>query len=281
IQATPSPVGEAPPAGLEDKPPAEWPRAPKLIGLINLTPNGPGPAWADAGPAQWREALATAPVLSQQLLEVRELTDPEDLLRACAQPREWFAIVNPYGEIFPVPAPGRVEEVLQAVRRYVAAGGIWWETGGFSFFYPCWPVREQGRIVRWERGAGIGGLSRIVGLPVSLADDYPSEPLSLTPAGRGLLSADVQEKLSGASATVNRPLLENYGGWVLLRGETGAYVAGYHVGGWGYLFRVGGPGKISLTAPLVEATLVHLFRTRPRDWPAAQPPHVWQVQTAE
>ncbi|MCX7598519.1 MAG: DUF6259 domain-containing protein, partial [Armatimonadetes bacterium] len=144
IRATPSPVGEAPPAGLEDKPLAEWPQAPKHFGLINLAPNGPGPAWADAGPAQWREALATAPVLSQQLLEVRELTDPEDLLRACAQPRQWFAIINPYGEIFPVPAAGRVEEVLDAIQRYVAAGGIWWETGGFSFFYPCWPVREQG-----------------------------------------------------------------------------------------------------------------------------------------
>lgn len=279
VRAAPSPPGEAPPPELAEKAPAEWPHAPKYIGLINLAPDGPGPAWADAGFSQWREALAAAPVLSRQLLEIRELSDPEDLLRACAQPRQWFAIINPYGEVFPVPDPSRVDETLQAIRRYIAAGGIWWETGGFSFFYPCWPVRAQGRIAGWERGAGMGGLARIVGPPISLADDYPSELLSLTPAAQGLLPADAQEKLSGASASVNRPLPDQYGGWVLLRGATGAYIAGYQVGGWGYLFRVGGPGKMSLTMPFVEATLVHLFRTPPRDWPPAQPPHVWQVRT--
>jgi len=279
VQAVPSLVGQAPPAALVDKPPAEWPQAPKYVGLINLVPDGPSPAWADAGSAQWREALAASPLLSRQLLEIRDLTDPEDVLRACAQPRQWFAIINPYGEIFAVPAPHRVEEMLQAIRQYIAAGGIWWETGGFSFFYPCWPVREGGRIVGWQRGAGIGGLSQVVGTPITLADDYPIEPLSLTPAAQNLLSAETREKLVGARASVNRPLPERYGAWALLQGATGAYIAGYRVGGWGYLFRVGGPGQISLTLPFVEATLTYLFRTPPRDWPPAQPPHVWRVRT--
>jgi len=277
FRASPSPMGQAPPAELATRPPADWPQAPKYIGLINMTPGGPGPGWADAGPERWRDALANSAVLGRQLLEVRQLTDPEDILHACARPREWFAILNPYGELFPVPSPDRAGEMLDAVASYVSNGGIWWETGGFSFYYPCWPVYENGRIVRWERGPGISGLARLLGQPAMLPDNCPAEPVALTDSGRALLGEEASRQLASATACVNRPMPGEYGAWTLVSGPTGPYVAGYQIGGWGYLFRVGGPGQMAITLPCVEATIAHLLRTPPREYPTAQPAHVWQV----
>lgn len=278
-KAQPPIWGVQTPAELADLAPAQWPQAPRYIGVVHM-PAGPGPAWADAGADEWVEALRNSPVLSSLLMEVRTLDSPEDVLRACREPRQCFAILNPYGEHFPVRAQDQTHEMLAAVGEYVDHGGLWWETGGYSFFYPCWPVREGGRIVRWERGPGMGGMNSLLGSPDSLADNPPAERLSVTAAGRALLPQGAVDKLGTASAVVNRPLSSEYGGWVLVTGPHGPYLAGYQIEGWGYLFRVGGKGQKELTLPAVEATLAHLFRTPPRDWPRVQAKRVWSVVMA-
>lgn len=278
VRARPPIAGVQPPPDLAHKPPARWPTAPRYIGIITMQPNGPEPGWADAGPDRWAEALSKSPVLSKLDLEVRELAAPEEVVRACASPRAWFAIVNPYGERFPVAGPEAISEMLQAVRQYVANGGIWWETGGFSFYYPCWPVREGGRVVRWQVGRGMGGLAQVIGSPRMLLDDLPAEPVRLTADARAILAGERAQEIDGSLAAVNRPLGLGYGGWVLMSGSHGPYVAGYRVEGWGWLFRVGGKGQIKLTLPLVEATLAHLFRTAPAQQRSAQPVRVWRVR---
>jgi hypothetical protein len=53
------------------------------------------------------------------------------------------------------------------------------------------------------------------------------------------------------------------------------------MGGWGYLFRVGGKGQFELTLPFVEGALAYLFRTPPKQWPPAEPRAVWSVVLEE
>ncbi len=277
VEAQAPTAGVQPPAELAALEPAKWPQPPRFLGVISMEPGGPSPGWADAGPDQWIDALNKSPVVGKLLLEVRKLTVPDDILRACAEPRRWFAILNPYGELFPVPSANRVSEMLDAVSRYIEHGGIWWETGGFSFYYPWWPVVQDGRIVRWEGGSGMGGLSRIVGPAEVLPDDPPAEPVIVTKEGRNLLPPETVGLLQGASAVVNRPMSAGHGGWSLMTGQHGDYVAGYQAGGWGYLFRVGGKGQIKLSLPFVEGTLAYLFRTPPKDWPNVQPARTWSL----
>ncbi|MBC7289548.1 MAG: hypothetical protein H5T86_16190, partial [Armatimonadetes bacterium] len=246
IVATPPLLGAQPPAELAERPPAQWPQAPQYIGVVAMEPNGPDPAWSDAGPDKWIEALTKSDILSRLAIKVRKLRAPDEVLIACQQPRTVLAIINPYGERFPVEAPERAEAMLDAVSAYVRNGGIWWETGGYSFFYPCWPQRTNGRITGWQSGRGMGGLSHILGSPLVLPDGLPPEKLAVTDSARALLTAETASKLDGAEAVVNRPLPPEQDGWSLLVGPSGPYIAGYQLAGWGYLFRVGGVGRLEL-----------------------------------
>ncbi len=264
-------IRQWPPEGLAKLPPQRWPRRPELIGVVDMGPNGPKPGWADAGPDRWMEAFARSARLRSLGLRPRRLRSPSELLAALQQPRRWFAIINPYGERFPVPSPDDVDRVLQAVADYVDAGGIWWETGGFSFYYPCWPDGDG-----WRVGKGMAGLARILGAPLVLADNPPAEQVQLTAFASRLPG------LGGFRPTpckVNRPLPEqDYPGLVLVRGPSGPYVAGYQLSGWGYLFRVGGIGQFEVTWPVAEAMLAWLYTNPPAEWPPAALPGVVQVQ---
>ncbi|MFZ3077003.1 MAG: hypothetical protein WA139_00945 [Candidatus Aenigmatarchaeota archaeon] len=62
-----------------------------------------------------------------------------------AKMQQYDAILNPYGEYYPETsctpnpsAPGGYDcTILDSIRSYVAAGGYWFESGGFSFYYSC------------------------------------------------------------------------------------------------------------------------------------------------
>ena len=45
-----------------------------------------------------------------------------------------FAIINPYGEHFPSEGPGQWGDMLDAIGDFVRHGGLWFETGGASFY---------------------------------------------------------------------------------------------------------------------------------------------------
>lgn len=45
-----------------------------------------------------------------------------------------LAIVNPYGEGFPV-SDGGYKEMISALRTYLDKGGVWFETAGYPFYW--------------------------------------------------------------------------------------------------------------------------------------------------
>jgi hypothetical protein len=51
-----------------------------------------------------------------------------------AEMKQYDAIFNPYGEYIPETSG---TTVLDTIRYYVAAGGYWFESGGFNFYYSC------------------------------------------------------------------------------------------------------------------------------------------------
>lgn len=71
--------------------------------------------------------------------ELKKLSTIEELRKALNQPYEYPLIINPYGEYIPTGERGAWRDILEAVRGYLEEGGIWWETGGFSFYYELVP----------------------------------------------------------------------------------------------------------------------------------------------
>lgn len=105
-----------------------------LVSLVNGPPSG---GWAAVEVATWRERLSRAAVRAG--LHFAELTTPAELVDA-AEANETLVILNPYGEGLPTPAEGGRGRVIDAIRRFVAAGGHWFEVGGYPFYYELRPV---------------------------------------------------------------------------------------------------------------------------------------------
>ena len=91
-------------------------------------------------PARGNGGLPTA-LLKEQFLNIPSgsaiekvmLTTPNAVLKAVQDPA-FLMIVNPNGELSPL----RREEI-PLLRDFVRSGGVWFETGGYSFYY--WPRR--------------------------------------------------------------------------------------------------------------------------------------------
>jgi hypothetical protein len=243
------------PAELSELPPSEWPRAkrPSRIGVVQLPPDI-SPSWTSIGPAEWLRALEGSVLAARHGLTIEALT-PQQLREALAPPSEWLAIINPYGEIFPVVPGTSSMQTLGRIREYVEHGGVWWETGGYSFYGGAGAERIQ--------GAGLGTL----GIELRPGEiDAPPAALASTEAGQEWLSAETLEALAGTPAPANRgaspggqPRLD------LVASPGGAYVSGYRLEGWGWLWRLGGmhpPREVAV--PIVVDVLSHLW-TQP--WP--------------
>ncbi len=54
---------------------------------------------------------------------------------------EYFAIVNPYGELLPAASDDGLPAAVAAVGKFVRAGGNWFEVGGYPFHGALRPVR--------------------------------------------------------------------------------------------------------------------------------------------
>jgi hypothetical protein len=160
--------------------PRDWPGAKPAIGVLDLGP-GLSPALTAVGPAAWRAAFEGSALAQQHGLAVQTLASYDELAAALAAgPSRFFAIVNPYGEIFPEAGPGRWRETLDAVRAYVNNGGIWWETAAYSFHRACYAAGGQ-----WKtEPVGADGLNHLR-LPIGGGEvDQPAEPLHATDEGK-------------------------------------------------------------------------------------------------
>jgi hypothetical protein len=256
-----------PPAELATLAPRDWPGAKPAIGIIDLG-SGISPTLTSVTPALWRAAFEASALAKQHGLAVKSLATYGEIADALAAgPSKYFAIINPYGEVFPSAGPGRWRETLDAVRGYVNNGGTWWETAAYSFFRAAY--RDGGS---WKTDhcatAGAGQLR----LPVGDGEvDAPAEPLRATETGKAWLGEALAAKIAQGASAVNRgtPSTRSAPVTVLVAGAENGFIGGYRLDGWGYLWRVGGfsPDPEVATAVAVAATL-HQY-THP---PAPLPP---------
>jgi hypothetical protein len=220
-----------------------------------------GLSWSSLTAAEWVQGLQASRLVTQHELPVRRLTNPAEVAAALAAgPTRWLAVINPYGEVFPSQGAGRWREMLDAVRRYVDHGGSWWETGGYSFHTALSPAPGGG----WRsEPVGPSGLSHL-GLPIGSGEvEAPAEELSVPEEGRVWLGETLARQVSRLRSPVNRSLprgAQDPGHVTLVAGAGGDLIGGYRLGGWGWLWRVGGFNpEPAVVLPTAVAALEHLY----------------------
>jgi len=210
-------------------------------------------------------------VLAKQYgLAVKTLASYDEIAAALAAgPAQFFAIINPYGEIFPEAGAGRWIETLDAVRAYVNNGGSWWETAAYSFFRPAY---RDGEAWKTEH-CGPAGTDHLR-VPVGGGEvDEPAEPLHATETGKAWLDDGLAAKIAQSASSVNRgtPSTTDAPATVLIAGASQKnFIGGYRLNGWGYIWRIGGfnPNPEIATSVAVAATL-HQYTTPPAPLPSA------------
>ena len=136
------------------------------IGLLALEHGPDWGGWASVTVKEWRDRLSRLPAVGK-VVTFSELKTPSDLERALAADSFTF-ILNPYGEWMPA-LPGKdMAATVAAIARYVRAGGNWFETGGYPFFYELRPARFLNYAISYppafadflhlETAAGAGAL---------------------------------------------------------------------------------------------------------------------------
>ena len=246
-----------PPAELAAKAPRDWPGERPAIGIIDLKL---GLVWTRISADDWFEAFRKSRLATELRVPVRRITTLEGLAAALeAGPTRWLAIVNPHGERFPAVEPAKWRDALDLIRGYVHRGGSWWETGGYSLYVAASPGAEQ--------HAGPSGMGYL-GLPVGGGDvDQPPERLRVTPEGRQWLGKKLADRVGRSMSTVNRGLARGRhdpGHVALVAGRRQDFIGGYRLGGWGWLWRVGGfwPNP-DVALPVAVAAMEHVYTHPP------------------
>ena len=115
--------------------------------------------------------------------------------------------------------------------------------------------------------AGSAGYISLYGGPLIFrAVDDPPVPVSFTTNGFSWLGTNVAAAWNGTNAIVNRPPAAGQADLVLVDSTNGAFFSGSHLGGAGFLFRLGGlvdDARASLAEDLVIAAIEHLAQTPP------------------
>ncbi len=256
-----------PPVELAALAPRDWPGDKPVIGVIDLG-SGLAPALTSVTPSAWRIAFEASALAKQHGLVVKTLSSHTEIAAALAAgPRAFFAIINPYGEIFPTAGAGRWRETLDAIRSFVNNGGSWWETAAYSFFRPAF---SAGSTWKTEH-CGPAGLSALR-VPIGDGDvDAPAEPLHATDTGKHWLGDALSALIEQCASVVNRstPSTDSAPATLLVAGVENGFIGGYRLDGWGYLWRIGGfnPNPDMTVSVAVAATLYQY--THP---PAPLPP---------
>jgi len=267
------------PDRLRGRPLADWGPWGRTIAVLTMGEDAPT-AWVDLSGADWVRLLSEDSGVRAAGAVVRPVTSAADLrqlLRADPAERP-FAVVNPGGEVFYAEDAASAETMLDDIRAFVRHGGIWWETGGYSF-YVCAYRDAQGAWAR--RPLGPAGARRLGFACAGFEVEAPAEPLRVTPAGRGWFDAVAAARIEAAAAGIQRGFEDDGPALVLVEGSSGDFAAGTRGDGWGWLLRLGGFRPDPAAAgTIVSASLRHLL-TQP--WPApavSSTPRLWRLRTA-
>lgn len=87
---------------------------------------------------QWRARFEASGVLGGSGFNYVELANMPEIHAALAD-TNYFAILNPYGELLPVSLTGGVSATVSAIGDFVDAGGTWFEVAGYPFFQTLEP----------------------------------------------------------------------------------------------------------------------------------------------
>jgi hypothetical protein len=250
-----------PPPALAGLAPSNWPSKPS-IGILDLA--GMPSSWTTISADNWAEAFSESSLATQYDVPIIEITNFSGLTAALqAGPAAWFAIVNPCGEVFPESAQGQWPATLNLISNYVNNGGSWWETAGYSFYASSWFESNE-----WQAEIiGPSGMDTF-GLPVGGGSNtQPPEPLTVTATGQTMFGPILAAQLQGLSSTVNRGLLRSSpdpGHITLLAGAQQDFMGAYRLGGWGYLWRIGGffPNP-AVVLRAVPAAMEYLYTNAP------------------
>jgi len=207
---------------------------------------------------QWITGLKNA-FLADDRITVHSITSIEALMGALAHPETWLAMINPYGEAFPIPGPARWRETLAGIRQYVRHGGNWFESGGFPFFEGFF--QEDGGV---SSARIMAEGMEFLGLRVGMGPQKAAlESLAVTAIGEQILGEQVTAAVLKTPCEINRPLPAGDGHFTLIQAGDRDYMGGYSLGGWGRFWRIGG-SRVSaqLAIPMVSGIL-HFSYTHP------------------
>lgn len=207
---------------------------------------------------EWGTGLESA-ALADDRITVARIISLDELAGALAHPEKWLAIINPYGEAFPVAGPSRWKEMLAGIRQYVRNGGNWFETGGYPFFEGFF--EEDGGFSS-ARIMGEGMKFLEVGVS-SGPQKAPLEQLVVTALGKEVLGEDVAVAVLKVPCEINRPLPKDDPHLTVLAVEGRDYMGGYSLGGWGRFWRFGGSRISAELAIPVTAEIIHYSYTHP------------------
>lgn len=103
-------------------------------------------------------------------------------------------------------------------------------------------LQPQDQPSAWRpESVGPKGYIALYGGPLDQrADQDPPTPLTMTEEGREWLPEPLAERINGAQAVVNRPPTRAQADLILVDSANGPYFAASHLGGEGYLWRLGG-----------------------------------------
>ncbi len=142
------------------------------------------------------------------------------------------------------------------------------ESVGAAFKTGFFKSQPESNPAGWQpQTYGPGGYTSLYGGPAIMrADNDPPAPITITTNGRAWLGTNVTALWDGANAIVNRPSAASQVDLVLANSTNGPYFAGSHLGGKGYLFRLGGnvaSAQEPLALDLVVSAIEHLALTAP------------------
>lgn len=244
-----------PPAELAGRAPRDWPGERPRIGVLQFA--GWNPTWSQVPAEDWLSALRASALVTEHRLSVEPIADWATLEAALrGGPRGWLAIVNPYGEAFCVGSLADYRAALGLIREYVRNGGSWCEVGGHSFY----TAREVGGATEVVGPRGID----VLGVPVGPGEvEAAPEPLTVTADGRRWLGEALSDELARLLTPVNRGLpggALDPGHLELIAGRDAGLLGAYRLGGWGYLWRLGGMNpNPQVGVPALVAVLTHLY----------------------
>ena len=159
--------------------------------------------------------------------------------------------------------------MIDAIRDYVAHGGIWVETGSASFYSTLW---KDG--TKWRREIiGLEGLGHLRSANAMADIDEPAVGLHASTAAAKWFPPQVLKQIAATRSQVNRAPCDGNGETVfplVVDGDGRVWFGCHRLGGWGCLWRLGGsnPDR-DLALAVVPAALLYQFEHVPAPIPPA------------